>query len=355
MAIKAVIADDSVIFRRVMKEALGRTPDVILAGTAPDGEAAVQMVKAHQADVVFLDIFMPRMDGVQAMARIRAESPRTQIVMVSGVAGRDAAVVVSALKSGALDFISKPTGFDPRKNAEELLAEVERVLAAVRARISPGAQRSAEHGRAPARVSTTTSPGPFSLVVIGSSTGGPEALAEVIPRLPANFPAPVLIVQHMPPVFTAALAGILQKQSALKVREALDGDKLEPGVALIAPGGSHMVVRKTATGNIIGLTNDPPENSCRPAVDTLFRSIMESWRGGGWVLSVILTGMGVDGRAGVGELKKRNCYSIVQSRETSLIYGMPAAVEEAGLADSVVHLPAIADEIMRLLRNGGVK
>lgn len=352
MALKAIVADDTALYRKALSDILGSLPGVEVAGVATNGSLALSLMERVKADVVFLDMYMPKMDGLETLAHLRVSHPAAQVVMVSSVAGRDAGVVVQALRSGALDFIRKPGGANLAANMDTLRAEVERALGAVRARLQPGAvaPKTPAAARAPERVDADAAKaaGPFALLAIGASTGGPEALAQVIQALPGNFPAPIVIVQHMPPVFTGVLAETMDRQSQIRIREAREGDRVEPGVALLAPGGRHMELRKRGGGAaVVALTDGPPENSCRPSVDALFRSIAASF-GDEWVMPVILTGMGVDGFKGVQELKRRKCYCITQSRVTCVIYGMPRAVEEGGLSDKVVPLNEMAGEITRM-------
>ena len=355
MAIKVIVADDTALYRKALADILSAMPGVEMAGVATNGALALALMERVKADVIFLDIYMPKMDGLETLAHLRAAYPAAQVVMVSSVAGRDAGVVVQALRAGALDFIRKPGGASLAGNMETLRAEVERALGAVRARLLPGAAARpvTAKPRAPAAPGGAPSggaprdAGPFALLAIGASTGGPEALAQVIQALPENFPAPIVIVQHMPPVFTGVLAETMDRQARIRVREAKDGDRIAPGVALLAPGGRHMTLRARADGAVVALNDAPPENSCRPSVDALFRSAAACF-GGAWVMSVILTGMGVDGLEGVRALKKGKCYCMTQSRETCVIYGMPRAVEEGGLSDRVVPLYAMAGEIARM-------
>ncbi|MBI4667175.1 MAG: chemotaxis-specific protein-glutamate methyltransferase CheB [Nitrospinae bacterium] len=359
MKLKAIIADDMVLFRRLLSDAMSSLPDVEVAGVAANGAIALRLLEEKKADVVFMDVYMPEMDGLEALKRIRISNPATQVIMVSGVADREADVVIGALRMGALDFIRKPAGPNATANLMTLRKDVERALDVVRARLAPGYKpraRLSTTAQAPGKATAAApvaarpkvEPGQFSLLAIGSSTGGPEALAKIIPLLPAGFPLPVVIVQHMPPVFTAVLAENLARQSRIRVREAADGDRLESGLALIAPGGRHMTVKKNGGGYLVELNDGQPENSCRPSVDVLFRSLAETFADK-WVLSLVLTGMGQDGMKGVEILRKKNkCLSLVQSRETCVIYGMPRAVEENGLADRAVHLDEIARELAAL-------
>jgi len=195
-------------------------------------------------------------------------------------------------------------------------------------------------------------PGRIDVVGIGVSTGGPNALAELIPRLPADLPVPILLVQHMPPVFTASLAEHLDQKSGLSVREARDGEQVLPGRVYIAPGGRHMVVRRLpdAEHPIVGLNENPPENSCRPSVDVLFRSMAAQYDGN--MLAVVMTGMGNDGCEGVRAMKRRGCLCLTQSEASCIVYGMPLSVDEAGLSDEQVPLDRLADRIVHLVRKG---
>jgi two-component system chemotaxis response regulator CheB len=275
------------------------------------------------------------------------------------------------LEQGALDFLRKPEAADPEASRNELKDKLRPLLRHVQTRINlhqgsaarggpaaPPVRAAPAHAAAPAVVPARPArlapvPGRIDIVAIGVSTGGPNALAELIPHLPADLPVPVLLVQHMPPLFTASLAEHLDQRSPLSVREARDGEPVLPGCVYIAPGGKHMVVRRLpdreggVANPIIGLNENPPENSCRPSVDVLFRSLAAQYEGN--MLAVVMTGMGNDGCEGVRAMKRRGCLCLTQSEASCIVYGMPLSVDEAGLSDEQVPLDRLAGRITHLV------
>jgi two-component system chemotaxis response regulator CheB len=374
--LRVLIVDDTVVYRRILSEVVESMDDATLVGTAPHGRLAMAKLEQTPADLVLLDVEMPEMDGLEALKAIRRLHPATSVVMVSGTNLGSAQITMQCLELGALDFLRKPEGVDLEASRNELREKLRPLVRHVRTRINlhPG---PATPGRAAAgpvpRITAPPSPpvgsqlpSPSSalrmaavparidIVAIGVSTGGPNALAEVIPRLPADFPVPVLLVQHMPPVFTASLAEHLDQRSKVSVREAQGGEAVLPGCVFIAPGGRHMVVRHLAERGggagaaFIGLNENPPENSCRPSVDVLFRSLAAQYDGN--MLAVVMTGMGNDGCEGVRAMKRRGCRCLTQSEDTCIVYGMPMSVDEAGLSDEQVPLDQLADRIVQLVR-----
>ena len=361
--IRVFIADDTVIYRKILSDAVAALPDAEVVGIASNGAMALKKLAQVDADLALLDVFMPEMNGVETLRGIRKDFPSVAVVMISGATNRDADITIEALELGALDFIPKPTGMSQEESLQTLTDDLRRIFRLLNIRRWT---RNAPSDRT-ATVATTPkpfahSPPPtapsgsrptsFEIVVIGVSTGGPNALNAVIPKLPGDLGCPILLVQHMPPCFTASLADHLARQSALAVREAKDRETVLPNTVYIAPGGRHMIVRPFASGPAklqISLNDTPPVNSCRPAVDVLFRSVAANVQGG--VLSVILTGMGEDGAAGVATLKRRGCYSLAQDEKTCVVYGMPRAIIEKGLADEALPLEDIAERITALVKN----
>lgn len=369
--LKVLVVDDSVVYRRILSGVVEELNGVALAGTAANGKIALDKLRKGDVDLVLLDLEMPEMDGLSALDAINRDHPEVDVIMISGANRHAADVTVEALERGAVEFIPKPSGSNADESRDELRSRLQPLvhLCATRAALgkarrtpSPADRRATgEKPIRPARetigASSDLSPaipstrvGEVGIVAIGSSTGGPAALASVIPQLPADIGVPIVVVQHMPPVFTKSLAEGLDRRSALAVREAQEGDVLEANTVLIAPGGRHMVVRGSHPGRapVIGLNDQPPENSCRPAVDVLFRSVAPVYSGR--MLSVVLTGMGADGRNGVQVMKRRGCYCLTQSEGSCVIYGMPRAVDEAGLSDESVDLDQIAERITRFVR-----
>ena len=372
--LRVLIVDDTVVYRRILSEVVEALGEAVVVGTAPHGRLALAKLDQTPADLVLLDVEMPEMDGFETLKEIRRRHPETKVVMVSGASLSAAENTVRCLEQGALDFLHKPEGVDAEAGRQELKDRLRPLLRLAQTRINlhrgTAARGSAPAGApmahpiasaAPAHASPAPRPGRMApvperidVVGIGVSTGGPNALAELIPSLPADFPVPILLVQHMPPVFTASLAEHLDQRSKVTVREAKDGEPVLPGCVYIAPGGKHMVFRRLPGGGdgaappIIGLNENPPENSCRPSVDVLFRSLAAQFEGN--MLAVIMTGMGNDGCEGVRAMKRRGCLCLTQSEASCIVYGMPLSVDEAGLSDEQVPLDRLADRIVHLVR-----
>jgi len=362
MPIPTLIIDDTIIYRKILSEAAATFPELEVIGTAPSGSIALRKMAQKPARLVLLDIHMPDMDGVETLRRIKASYPDAFVVMVSGISSRGAETTIQALQLGALDFIRKPDGANPEVNFQHLINDLKPVVRLVSLRThlksgspagtpdrtggSPGTRPVSTAPPPPVqRMKTGTIPARFAIVAIGVSTGGPEALSKLLPMLPGNLPVPVVLVQHMPPLFTKSLADSLNKKAPIEIIEAAEGDMVKAGTVYIAPGGRHMVVRNEDENTVIRLNDGPPENSCRPAVDVLFRSVAAVYGSSG-ILSVILTGMGSDGCAGVRACKRASCLSITQSEPTCVVYGMPRAVDEAGLSDLSLPLEKIAETIV---------
>jgi two-component system, chemotaxis family, protein-glutamate methylesterase/glutaminase len=342
-SIRVLVVDDSAVFRRLVSSTLEDDPGIDVVGTASNGKIALQRIEQLNPDVVTLDVEMPEMDGIETLAALQKLKSKVQVIMVSALTERGAAVTIDALSLGALDFITKPSGTGSIDASKALLRDS--LVPKVKA-FAPQEKIDAPKRQAPIIFKAPTVPQiPIrrDVVLIGVSTGGPNALAELVPKLPANLGAGVLIVQHMPPIFTAQLAARLNSISPLSVKEAQGGEIVRPGEVLIAPGGKHMVVEAHGGDKVTRITEDPPENNCRPAVDPLFRSAAPLY--GNKVLGVILTGMGKDGFVGVRILKEKNVFVIAQDEASCVVYGMPKFIVEDGLADKVLPLGEIADEI----------
>lgn len=367
--LRVMVVDDTVTYRRIFSEVLQDLGDVEIVATAPHGRLAITRLEQEQIDLILLDLEMPEMDGLAVLAHVKNNHPNTAVIMVSGQNARATEATISALEQGALDFIRKPDGLDPEASRSELRETLRPLLRMLRTRLNlrgsvampsiPSSRTTLAPPALPipqAAISRASLPDRFDVVGIGVSTGGPNALGEVIPRLPKDFPVPVLLVQHMPPGFTASLAEHLDKRSEMRVAEAVEGEAILPGKVYIAPGGKHMVVRRKAGagGNadtlVVGLSDAPPENSCKPSVDVLFRSMAAQYDGR--MLAVVMTGMGNDGCEGVRAMKRRGTYCISQTSDTCVVYGMPMAVDDAGLSDERVQLSSIANRIARLVEKG---
>jgi two-component system, chemotaxis family, protein-glutamate methylesterase/glutaminase len=363
---RAVVVDDSVVFRRVVSEALERIPGVQVVATASNGRQAVQRVLELKPDLVSLDIEMPELDGLQVLEALRDARCDAGVIVLSGLTARASSLTVKALERGAFDFITKPAA-DSIEQSREL------VLEALRPRVNAFARRReiqallrkpgtpAPAPKPPELKPQPTPPAPEpaarampgrkpDMVLIGVSTGGPKALAQLLPGIPQNLGVPILIVQHMPPMFTASLAESLAPKCRIRVREARAGETLEANTAYIAPGGRQMRIVKGEGPGVIQVTDDPPENNCRPAVDYLFRSVANHCPGR--AMAVILTGMGSDGVLGLRLLKRHGCHVIAQDEASCVVYGMPRAAVEAGVVDTVLPLDQIAVRIAAQVRGG---
>jgi len=362
MALRTLIVDDTITYRKILSDMLKDIGEIEVVATAPSGVIALKKLAQEHIDVVFLDVHMPDMDGVETLKRIKIEFPGVSVVMVSGVTTRGADTTIQALQLGAVDFIRKPDSPDAAANAVQLKSDLASVLRLITLK-SLTSVKSIGKGtstqsvavtkpllREPAR-SMAALPRSFGVCVIGVSTGGPEALSKLVPGLTGPFSVPILCVQHMPPMFTKSLADSLTKKSRIQVVEGAENEPVRPGVMYLAPGGRHMVVRKTEGRVVIGINDGPPENSCRPSVDVLFRSVASVYGDHG-VLAAVLTGMGNDGCNGVRALKRQGCYCITQSEQSCVVYGMPRAVDEAGLSDKSMPLEEISREIEMLLTKG---
>lgn len=348
--LRTLVVDDTVTWRKLVSDAVGSFGDVELIGTAPHGELAIRRLRSSPVDLVFCDVHMPRLDGVETLRIIRREFPKTVVVMMSGISTRNAESTIKALQMGAAGFIRKPDGTSAEENRRRLAADVEKMLRVARVKVTMSVTMPAKGLRpAPARTPESRLPPPprhVAVAAVGVSTGGPEALSRLVPALPGSLSVPVVCVQHMPPEFTRSLAESLNRKSALRVVEAAEGDEVCRGTVYIAPGGRHMTVRLTDGKRRIGINDGPPENSCKPSVDVLFRSVAHAYGDKG-ILAVVLTGMGGDGASGVRAMKRKGCFCITQSADSCVVYGMPRAVDEAGMSDISLPIEEIAPRIVR--------
>lgn len=344
--IGVLVIDDSVVVRRILREALGSDPMLEVVGVAANGKIGLSLVEQLSPDLVTLDMEMPEMDGLEVLRLLRQRYPLLPVIMFSTSTQRGATATLDALAMGASDYVTKPANVGSvtsgiERIREQLIPKI-KVLCGVRESLAPRTIAPSHSIAASVRKSTAV---PFEIVAIGTSTGGPNALSEVLPQLPADFPVPVVVVQHMPPTFTKFLAERLNASCALQVAEASANQVLEAGCIWIAPGDYHVAVSTDGTRMRLRTHQAPPEHSCRPAVDVLFRSVAKSY--GQHALAVVMTGMGQDGLCGSEELKAAGAVVLAQDEATSVVWGMPGYVVEAGLADRVLPLPQIAGEISR--------
>lgn len=358
--IRVFIVDDTAVVRRLLTQILEEESDIEVVGTATNGAEALQRLARVEPDVVVLDIEMPDMNGLEMLRALRASGSSLPVLVFSSVTERGAMVTIDALLLGANDYVTKPSMLGSASAAREhirlaLLPRLRQLLGRPLPATPPvAAPQPAE--RTPRQLPQAEvrsprlfalpdlPPGQIDVVVIGVSTGGPNALSELIPALPAALPVPVLIVQHMPAFFTRALARRLDVVSPLTVLECDAWRRLEPGQVVLATGGRHMVLQRD--GDVVWARPDdaPPENFCRPAADVLFRSAVEAY--GARVLALVMTGMGQDGEAGSRAVRERGGHVLAQDRASSVVWGMPAAVTQAGLANRVLPLSEMAAEIV---------
>jgi two-component system chemotaxis response regulator CheB len=356
--ITVLIVDDSRLFRAALEEALGQESDIAVVGSAFTGDKALEMIRQNRPDVVTLDVEMPGMDGLRTLQEIRkldaarGDGGRIGVIMVSAHTRHGAQVTIDALHAGAFDVIAKPSG----GSAEASLAALRQDLVAkIRAwassrRRTPGAPRAASPAvPAPPRPRTAR-PGHLRAIVIGASTGGPKALSTLLPDLCGRVELPILIVQHMPVGFTRPLAESLERLAGRRVVEAAEGAPLEAKTVYVAPAGRHLLVRGTAAHAVARLTDQPPENGCRPAADVLFRSAAALF--GAEVLAIILTGMGRDGTAGLGAIRRAGGFAIAQDQASSVVWGMPGSAVEAGFIDQIEPLDRIAAAAEQIVTRG---
>ena len=344
--IRILVVDDSAVIRKVLCESLSVDPAIEVAATAANGHIALSKIAQLNPDLVTLDVEMPVMNGLETLAKIREIQPKLPVIMFSTLTERGAASTLEALALGASDYVTKPSNTgSPAEAANRVRAELLPKIKALCGRREAAAPRFSP-AAAPIRTTARPAIAPrIDVLAMGTSTGGPNALGVVVPMLPADLPVPVVIVQHMPPIFTRLLAERLSANSKLRVREGEAGKLLEPGTVWIAPGNYHLVIERHGPGFYIGLNQEPHENSCRPAVDVLFRSVARSY--GAHVLGAVMTGMGADGLIGSRLIREGGSEVIVQDEATSVVWGMPGAVAAAGEADGIYALDQLGPEITR--------
>lgn len=330
--VRVLVVDDSVVMRRVVARALERDPAIARTDFAANGRLALDKIRHSRPDVVVLDLEMPELDGFGTLSELRRTHPDLPVVLFSSLDERGAASTLDALSLGAVDFVLKPTASSvelAEAYVVEYLAPLVKGLAAPREALGTFVPAAAAPGpRAPLQV-----------VVVGISTGGPDALSVLLAGLPASFPVPLLVVQHMPPVFTRLLAERLDRGSPLSVGEAVQGEQVRPGHVYLAPGGRHLALARSGSIVQVALGDGPPENSCRPAADVLFRSAAAVFGAG--VLGVVMTGMGSDGLIGCQAVRAAGGQVVVQDPASCVIGSMPSSVVRAGLAQAALPIEAL--------------
>jgi two-component system chemotaxis response regulator CheB len=366
--LKILVVDDTILYRKIVSEILSELPNVEIVGTASNGKTAIVRIASLKPDLITLDIDMPSMDGIEVLEEINRLEYDVGVIMLSSLTYQGSEMTVKALELGAFDFIPKPEfdtmeankqyikqrfapmlrSFADRREIKKILSgqssfksrkSVETLIAA------PALEPVAVEKSAKVKKRVRS-----DVVVIGISTGGPKALAALIPELPADINIPILIVQHMPPLFTQSLAKSLDSKSAVRVKEAQDGDIISPNTIFIAPGGKQMKVEKKENGvKFLRICDDPPENSCKPSVDYLFRSVAEHF--GEKATGVIMTGMGSDGSLGIEAMKARGAFIIAQDEASCTVFGMPKKPIESGLVDLISPLDKIAAEIINAVKS----
>jgi len=383
--IRVLVVDDTIIFRKIVSDVLSEIPHVEVVGTANNGKIAISKIASLNPDLLTLDIEMPEVNGLKVLEYIQDSAPHVGAIMLSTLTQEGSEMTIKALELGAFDFIPKPQSGTMHENMENVRhqlipminaftrrREIQNILRgkAPKAEFSsrkPASPTGSPLGKIFHPISERLKPSqksvkrPVSLkrhtnfqgseiVAIGISTGGPKALAHMMPKLPENIGVPIVIVQHMPPLFTQSLAKSLDAKCSISVKEAVDGETLSPNTALIAPGGKQMkiVAGADGTNRIIKITNDPPENSCKPSADYLFRSIGQLYLGR--ATGVIMTGMGSDGHLGLITMKEHGAFIIAQNEATCTVYGMPKEPIESNIVDVVASLDEIADEIKKTIK-----
>lgn len=345
---RVLVVDDSVVARKIVSQLLLGDPAIESVVTAPNGRLALERFELVNPNLVILDVEMPELDGIATLRELRRRAPGVPVLMFSGLTERAGALTLDALSLGASDYVTKPTAGPAvpvtlQRVHDELLAKARALLK--------------QHGSAPLPPQAAApAPPPKSraarveLLAIGASTGGPTAIEELLGALARALPVPVVIVQHMPPLFTRLFAERLSALTGLVVREGAMGERLLPGEVWVAPGDFHLAVRRDGPALLLHMHQGPPENSCRPSVDVLFRSVAEACGPSG--LGVVLTGMGSDGQRGSEAMRAAGGQVVVQDEATSVVWSMPGSVAAAGLADEVLPLGLLGPALMRRLRGG---
>ena len=349
---RVLVVDDSVVVRQFLAERLSTEPDIEVIGVAANGRIALAKLAHRTADVLILDVEMPELDGLATLRELRQRPQSPRVIMFSAHTTAQARATVDALALGAEDCVAKPSnlGGSPLAQVAAVTALLDRIRMLSRSSTTPRAVQASPQVAGARTLASPMGRSTIEIVAIGASTGGPNALCQVFSRLPARFPVPVVIVQHMPVGFTKPFAERLQRESNISVEEGSEGTLLAPGKAWVAPAGRHMEVRRGRNGTSLHLHDAPPVWSCRPAVDVLFASVATAFPSG--VLGVIMTGMGEDGRQGSMAIRRAGGSVIIQDQASSVVWGMAGAVASAGLAEAILPIDELGDEIVRRVRRG---
>ncbi len=361
---RVMVVDDSAVIRGILTRSLEADHSIKVVASVGNGEVALKSLERRDVEVIILDIEMPVMDGLTALPKLLAAQPGVKVVMASALTRKNAEVSLRALQMGAADYVTKPSSKSELTSADTFQRElIEKVKALA------GATRSGGHKSSPKQHAPTGSVAPQKtpagvyagrdiklrgaplvsprIIAIGSSTGGPQALLEVLVDITASVKLPILITQHMPATFTTLLAEHIGRATGVPTGEAVDGQRIESGHVYLAPGDYHMVVESGADGEHIRLNQDPPENFCRPAVDPMLRSLATIYRAG--LLTIILTGMGSDGQKGAAQVVENGGAVIAQDEATSVVWGMPGAVATTGLCSAVLPLKEIGPSVRKMV------
>ena len=347
---RVLIVDDAMLIRRLVSDALASDTAIEVVGEAANGKVALQKIEQLAPDLVTLDIEMPEMDGLATLREIRKTHPRLPVIMFSALTERGAADTLEALHIGASDYVTKSTstagkGMAQQRIQADLIPKIRSLCRVAQPADAAPKRLAAVQPVQPVTATSGAHPERADVVAIGLSTGGPGALGQLLPALPADFPAPILLVQHMPNVFTRLLAERLDSHAALAIVEATDAQRVQPGTVYVAPGDFHLSVRRHNGQVVVALSQEPPEHSHRPSADVLFRSVAAVY--GAHALGLVLTGMGEDGLSGSEQITRAGGRVIVQDEATSVVWEMPGRVANAGLADAVLPIGAVAPELVR--------
>jgi two-component system chemotaxis response regulator CheB len=354
--VRVFVVDDSVVFRKLLLNAINSIPNVRSVGVASHGQEAIELIPQVKPDLITLDLNMPVMNGIETLRQLKKVYPHYKVIIISAHSSEGAQATLQALEEGALDFITKPENVDTDLNIKQLFDRLSSFISKYFIFNKPS-ETISETVIVPKASDFISAPIPsashqFSfkpeIIAIAISTGGPNALAELLPLFPQNFPLPILIVQHMPRLFTKALADNLKCESTINIVEAQDEEIVRAGTVYIAPGGFQMKVVRRGEQVVIQIVDAPAENHCKPSADFLFRSVAQVY--GGNAIGVIMTGMGSDGVLGLRLMKRHGTLVIAQDQKTSTIWGMPKAAIDAEVVDMVLSLKEIAEEIKRQVR-----